>query len=145
MIVYLDASALVKRYIVEAGSAEVNHLITDAGATGTSLISRAEVAAAIAKAVRVKVLAHDEAVTALRSFRAQWTDLVRLQLSETVVAQADALAWEYGLRGYDAVHLASALFWQEAMEETIMLATFDRQLWQAGRDAGMLAWPQNLE
>ena len=145
MIVYLDASALVKRYITEAGSVEVEHLISQTQVAGTCLISRAEVAAAIAKAVRIKLLPRDEAARALRVFRTQWADLVRLQLTETMVARADALAWEYGLRGYDAVHLAAALFWQETLGEAVILATFDRQLWQAGQNAGVSAWPQNLE
>ena len=52
MILYLDASALVKRYVAEPGSVEVNEAISRAEVTGTALISRAEVAAALAKAVR---------------------------------------------------------------------------------------------
>jgi predicted nucleic acid-binding protein len=35
MIVYLDASALVKRYITEAGSAEVERLISQTQVAGT--------------------------------------------------------------------------------------------------------------
>ena len=56
MILYLDASALVKRYVAEPGSAEVSEAISRAEAIGTALISRAEVAAALAKAVRGKAL-----------------------------------------------------------------------------------------
>lgn len=48
MILYLDASALVKRYIAELGSAEVAMAITTADVVGTSIISRAETAAALA-------------------------------------------------------------------------------------------------
>ena len=48
MIVYLDASALVKRYVEEAGSDEVASLIDGATVVGTSIVSRAEVAAALA-------------------------------------------------------------------------------------------------
>jgi predicted nucleic acid-binding protein len=145
MIVYLDASALVKRYVAESGSAEVGQLIAQADAVGTSLISRAEVAAALAKAVRMDVLSRDEALAALQVFRAQWTDLARLQLTELILAQADSLAWEHGLRGYDALHLAAALFWQETLGEPVTLATFDLQLWHAGRAAGLLLWPVSLE
>ena len=50
MIVYLDASALVKRYVAETGSAEVASLISEAQAIGTAVVSRAEVAAALAQA-----------------------------------------------------------------------------------------------
>lgn len=145
MIVYLDASALVKRYVAESGSPEVAALIAGAAVTGTACITRAEVAAALAKAVRVQALAPAEAAAAWRVFRAQWVDLVRLNLTEALLAQAAALAWEQGLRGYDAVHLAAARLWQTALGEPVTLATFDRQLWQAGATVGLAVWPAALE
>jgi predicted nucleic acid-binding protein len=141
MIVYLDASALVKHYVAEAGSAEVNQLLLRADVVGTAAISRAEVSATLAKAVRVGTLTRDEGEAALRAFRAEWVNLVRLQLTETILAQADTLAWDDGLRGYDAVHLAAARFWQSSLGAPVTLATYDRQLWQAGHAAGLVAWP----
>ena len=51
MILYPDASALVKRYVKERGSQDVIALTAAAGAVATSLVSRAEVAAALARAV----------------------------------------------------------------------------------------------
>lgn len=39
MIVYLDASALVKRYLAERGSPEVKALLIRAEAIGTSLMA----------------------------------------------------------------------------------------------------------
>jgi predicted nucleic acid-binding protein len=143
MILYLDASALVKRYVAEVGSVEVDRLIAQAGVAGTAAISRAEVAAALAKAVRVGTLARDEAEAALQVFRTQWVDLVRLLLTGVILAQADALAWDYGLRGYDAVHLAVVRFWQSSLGEAVTLATYDRQLWQAGGAAGLVVWPED--
>ena len=145
MILYLDASALVKRYVAEIGSADVNRLIAQAESIGTAIVSRAEVVAALAKAARLGLLSRDEAEAALQVFRAQWPDLVRLQLTEIVLAQADALAWEHALRGYDAVHLAVASFWQDSLGEPVTLATFDRQLWQAGVATRMPTWPEDFE
>ncbi|MCS6962424.1 MAG: type II toxin-antitoxin system VapC family toxin, partial [Thermoflexus sp.] len=124
MILYLDASALVKRYIAEPGSDEVAGAIAQADMIGTAIVSRAEVAGALAKAVRADILTLEEARAALQTFRAEWPDLIRLLVTETVVARADGLAGEYGLRGYDAVHLAAALLWQDAMGERVTLATF---------------------
>jgi hypothetical protein len=74
-----------------------------------------------------------------------WTDLVRLQLTEVILAQADTLAWDMGLRGYDAVHLAVARFWQSSLGEPVTVATFDRQLWAAAAATGMAAWPDDLD
>lgn len=144
MILYLDASALVKRYVAEPGSTEVGEALTGAEALGTALISRAEVVAALAKAVRVGALAEGEAQDCAQAFRNEWPDLMRLQITEMVVARADALAWAHGLRGYDAVHLAAASVWQDALGERVTMATFDRRLWSATQGAGLFAYPHDL-
>lgn len=141
MIAYLDASAFVKRYIVERGSRETNALTADAAMTATSIVSRAEVAAAFAKAVRAGLVKNAVARNAQRAFVADWPDVVRVPVTDALVERAEALAWEYGLRGYDAVHLASALTWQESVGERIVLATFDQQLWEAAKRAGLQEWP----
>lgn len=142
MIVYLDASALIKRYVAETGSAAVGKLIDQAEALGTSVISRAEVSAAFAKAVRLKVVTRDAAASAMKQFAADWPHFIRLQLTETLVARAASLAWEQGLRGYDAVHLATALVWHETLGQPVFVATFDRQLWQGAQATGLIAWPK---
>lgn len=141
MILYLDASALVKRYVLEAGTAAVETLLTTADLAGTALISRAEVSAAICKAVRMGVVNRHKASVAVKLFRAQWPALFRLKVDGIVVESADLLAWEHQLRGYDAVHLACALLWQESLAESVTLATFDQDLWIAARKAGLDVWP----
>ena len=144
MIVYLDASALVKRYVVETGSEDVGELIDRADAVGTAILSRVEVAAALAKGARMKLLSRQRAAAALRAFYSEWDDIVRLQMTEVLVARASALAWEHELRGYDAAHLAAALFWQDMLGESVALATYDRQLWAAAEETGLVAWPRAL-
>jgi len=109
MILYLDTSALVKRYIRESGSQDVENAVQQATTTASALITRAEVAAAFAKAVRTKLLDQETARQNLETFRHDWSDYERLQVDEIVVTRADALAWQHGLRGYDAVQLAAAL------------------------------------
>ncbi len=141
MIVYLDASALVKRYVAEVGSAEVEALIGEAQATGTAVLSRAEVAAALAKAARVGLVTRESAQKALESFNADWEHLIRLQFGEPLAARAATLAWEHGLRGYDAVHLATALVWRETLGETVTVATYDRELWRGAQASGLSTWP----
>jgi len=145
VIVYLDASALVKRYVAEAGSVEVASLIREAQALGTAVVSRAEVAAALAKAVRVGLVTREAALAALKAFNADWEHLVRLQFSEPLAARAGTLAWEHGLRGYDAVHLATALFWREILGEAITVATYDRELWRSARASGLVPWPAAIQ
>ncbi|CBE69793.1 MAG: type II toxin-antitoxin system VapC family toxin [Candidatus Methylomirabilis oxygeniifera] len=144
MIAYLDASALVKRYVAEADSAEVGELIDQAAVVGTAIISRAEVAAAMAKAVRMALLTREEGVSALQFFSGEWESLIRLQMTEVLVSRAASLAWDYSLRGYDATHLASALFWRDMLGESVTVATYDRQLWNAAQATGLTVWPRSL-
>ena len=144
MIAYLDASALVKRYIVERSSRETIALTADSEMTATSIVSRAEVAAAFAKAVRAGLVKDEVARNAQRRFAGDWPDLARVSVTEALVERAEGLAWEHGLRGYDAVQLASALTWQESVGEEIVLATFDQQLWDAAKRSGLKPWPDQL-
>lgn len=144
MILYLDASALVKRYVAEPGSAEVGEAIAQADIVGTALVSRPEVAAALAKAVRVEALRQEEAAACLQIFREEWLSLMRVQVTEMVATRADTLAWEHGLRGYDAVHLAAASLWQDALGEQVTFSTFDRRLWEAAGRVGLSRHPLDL-
>lgn len=144
MILYLDASALVKRYVTERGSKEVIALTGSADAVATSLVSRAEVAAALARAVQLGVLDHDGGRRAQRRSSREWADLARIPVTEALVSRAETLAWDHGLRGYDAVQLASALTWRDALGRDILLATFDTQLWEAAPQVGLQAWPEKL-
>ena len=144
MIVYADASMLVKRYLAEAGSEQVHSLLTPPTLAGTAVVTRAEVAAALGKAARLGALTRAAAGRSLEEFRRYWPNYLRLRLNEAVVARADALAWEHGLRSFDAVHLATALTWQASLDEPLTLATFDRQLWQVGPTVGLVVWPEAL-
>jgi predicted nucleic acid-binding protein len=144
VILYLDASALVKRYVTEKGSGELILLTTAAEAIATALVSRAEVAAAFARAVRLGVLDEVSGRRVQRRFSREWPDLVRVPVTEGVASRAGTLAWDYGLRGYDAVQLAAALTWQDAIGQEVVVATFDRQLWESVPRAGLQVWPDRL-
>jgi uncharacterized protein len=106
------------------------------------MVSRAGAAATLAKAPRTGLVTQDRARGAQRSFAEDWPDLARVPVTEALVERAEALAWDHGLRGYDAVQLASALSWQESVGTEIVLATFDQQLWDAAPKAGVKAWPE---
>ena len=68
MVLYLDTSALLKRYVAEPESKDVNAKMDEATAIATALITRAEVAAAPSKARRDNRIAADEARRAEQEF-----------------------------------------------------------------------------
>lgn len=144
MILYLDTSALVKRYVMEASSPEVLALIAQADTVGSVVLTRVEMAATLAKAVRQKWIERSEAESAWEDFLEHWLSFARLSVTLASLERASRLAWEHGLRGYDAMHFSAALIWQEALETPITLATFDRELWLAAEKTGMTVWPQAI-
>ena len=145
MILYFDSSALVKRYVEEQGSSDVLDWMDDSDLNGTVLVTRAEVAAAITRAVRMRYVSQEEARQFLEIFRKEWSGFHRLPVTETLVARADALACEHALRGYDSIHLAAALTWQELLDVPVTLVTYDRELAETARASGMAVLPSMAE
>ena len=144
MILYLDSSAIVKQFVIEAGSPEVLNAVAQSEITGTSVVSRAEVIATFRKAVGVGVLREVDAKVLKKNFDRGWTSLVRTRVTERLVRHAAELGWAHGLRGYDAVHLASAAAWQQALGRAATLATFDKALWTAARSVELEVFPADL-
>jgi predicted nucleic acid-binding protein len=142
MIVYADTSALVKLFMSEEGSEATRTLLCQASLMGTGLLARAELGAALARGTRRGLLSKEDALEARRRLEGVWPTWVRIAVNEALVSRAEALAWEYILRGYDALHLASALTWQERIQQPVALLTFDRELWGAAQRAGLIAWPE---
>jgi len=142
MILYLDTSALVKRYIREAGTDDVIPLIENADSVGSSSLTKVEMAAALEKAIRQEWITRKSALQAWHDFLEHWSSFARMNISSGTIERASALAWEYSLRGYDAVHLACTLLWKEALETQVTMATFDRDLWQASKNVGLAVWPE---
>lgn len=144
MIIYIDTSALVKRFVEETGTNEVNQLISSADIVGSSLLTQVEVLSAIGKASRMRWINKASAEIAMQDFLIQWEYFTRLYITPPLIARSARLAWELGLRGYDATHLASALNWQETLETNVILATYDKELWTAALKSGLKIWPDNL-
>jgi uncharacterized protein len=138
---YLDTSALIKRYIDEMGSPDVRAWIRSSDDKATTLITRAEISAAINRLLRMRQLSQEDYGNVLEEFRSEWQDFHRLPITEMLVARADNLACEHNLRGYDSVHLAAALIWQELLGLPVTLATFDGELAEAARASSMMVLP----
>lgn len=108
---FFDASALVKRYLREAGSEWVRQILTDEQPrVFVSSLSGAEVVAAIMRKGRSGEVSPSERDKALNAFRREFTTSYAHVPSESaVIHKAMDLLLTHPLRAYDAVQLASAL------------------------------------
>jgi predicted nucleic acid-binding protein len=139
LMLYTDSSAFAKQYLNEHMSAETLALISSADRVSASLVTYVEVVSAIARARRQRMVSAAIATAMLDALDGDWGRMVALDVTNTIVHHAAELALTYGLRAYDAVHLASALEWQETVGEQVTFATFDRALHTAAAEAGLLA------
>jgi predicted nucleic acid-binding protein len=144
MICYLDSSALVKLFLDEPGAAEVDRVMDEADLVGTVSISRAEVVAALKKAVRLGFLSSEDALSSRHRFSIEWSDYFRLPVSDLLLDSASDLAWAHDLRGYDSVQLAAALTWQGTLDFPVVMATFDVHLWETAGRLGLEPYPPDL-
>ena len=145
--IYLDASAVVKRYHPETGSAWVKSL-TDP-ATGHTLllceITLVEVAAAIAAkqwiAGGITRQERDEAVALFLSHCD--TEYGLIPINRLVIGRAVSLTQNHRLRGYDAVQLATALVANESLSvaglSSLVFVSADRDLVAAADIEGLAA------
>jgi predicted nucleic acid-binding protein len=145
MNLYLDTSAIVKRYVMEPGTPDVQGWIEAADALIVCAIGRAETTAAIARIVRKGIIARETAWKSVLRFRADWASFQRVPVTDALVARADDLAWQLDLRGYDATHLAAALTWQDHLRAPITLATYDSELWKAAQASGLQVLPEKID
>ena len=110
MIVYLDTSALVKRYITETGSRWIRSLLNGPAVyTFTSQLTTVEGACAFARRRREGYLAADEQRQVLEMLFYELNHRYStLRVTPQLIDIACRLADRWPLRAFDAVHLAAA-------------------------------------
>ena len=137
MIVYLDTSALVKRYFMEPCTAEVLAKWKEAEAVVTSAVAYAETLAAMYRKQRQDDLAPAAVDGLIQSFQADWQSLIRVEVCDALNPYLDTVLRNHPLRGFDAVHLASALLISRQLSTPLFFACFDHHLNQAARENGL--------
>lgn len=142
MILYVDTSALVKLYVREAGSTTLRAHAGKADVLATSVVAYAETRAAFAR-LRFSGSSNDARHDQRREqFGRDWDAFLRIEVDAEVLRRAGELAEFYGLRGFDSIHLASALWLAGRVSEQVDFAVFDRRLAAAAAKAGLTVVPK---
>ena len=131
MIVYLDTSSLVKLYVEEDESSKVDLLVKSSEVTATSLVAYAEARAAFARRFREKAFTTDEYNRLKEFFDKDWGGYLILSVTADMIRLAGDLAEKHVLRGFDSIHLASALTLRQELSSPIVFSCFDDNLQQA--------------
>jgi uncharacterized protein len=134
LIVYFDTSALLPLVIEEPGSQIASRLWDEAERVVSSRLVYAEGRAALAMALRMKRLDEEELHRSVNAFEALHDQLHVVEVAAGLVRRAGQLAEQFGLRGYDAVHLASV---EEIADPDVVLAAGDQSLLAAAEALGI--------
>jgi predicted nucleic acid-binding protein len=146
---YLDTSALVKLYVPERGSEWVEQVVKESDEMGNlinlaaiSKIGIVEVAAAIARRERLGTVSTNQKTRLYRSFLRDSEKLYELlPLTDEILHLGAELTQRWPLRGYDAVHLASAYILDRKLTaagfDPLVFLTADQKLFQASQNEGL--------
>jgi len=124
----------VKLVVVEDGSDLAAKLWGSAYPAASSILAYPEGRAALAAARRLDRLGKKAHQEALSAFEEIFGVLVAIGVDEGLAARAGEHAEDLGLRGYDAVHLVTAL---ELGDEEVVFVTWDRDLGRAAERVGL--------
>jgi len=130
---YLDASALVKRYVAEDGSDAVIDAMNGEETWSMCRIGFVET---------IRAVARGGGAEDIERAKRDWVvgcDVV--ELDQGLAEHAVQLALASGLRALDALHLSAAL---SLSVEDLVFATWDVRLHRAARERGLRTLPASL-
>lgn len=132
-MLYLDASALVKRYIEEEGSDELLRAMDSASAWSSCRICFVETVRAVGLAGGAR---------SIKRVESDWLTFGVVEVDRELAEQAAHLAVSTKLRALDALHLAAAL---ALPRQGLSFATWDARLHKAARDRDLETLPTVLD
>ncbi|MBN1944139.1 MAG: type II toxin-antitoxin system VapC family toxin [Bradymonadales bacterium] len=137
MILFLDTSALVKLYVTEEGSTRVREQLAGCEQAAISRVAYPEARAALARRHREGGVTAEELRTAVEALDRDLGAFVVVEMSQRVAQMAGDLAEKHGLRGFDAIHLASAIELYLLTGSRILFLSHDTRQLEAARQEGM--------
>jgi predicted nucleic acid-binding protein len=131
-MLYLDASALVKRYVAEEGSEALVGAMGKADGWAICRVGYVETARAIGLAA---------GKGAVKRFSADWPSFEVIEVDASLAEHAAELTFAEELRSLDALHLAAALL---IASQELTLATWDARLHRAAQRQSLAVFPSEL-
>jgi|ERR1700733_1512402 predicted nucleic acid-binding protein len=146
-MLYLDASALAKRYFIEPGSEAVAARFRSGDRIFTSILTFAEIHTAIGRKLRTGEFDMQEFVRVRDSFQEDWLfSLSILELDLNSLTALPQIVRTYSLKAGDAIHLSTAIWlkenprvgaWSGKLGRTLEFGAADNRLAEVARECGL--------
>ncbi|HEV2439529.1 MAG TPA: type II toxin-antitoxin system VapC family toxin [bacterium] len=108
-VAYLDTSALVSLYVEDRYTDRVRRAVQEVPSAATARIAYVEARAVFARMRRERLLRPRAYAAIVALFNDGWERLNLVEITAPLVQAAADLVERHPLRGFDALHLASAL------------------------------------
>ncbi len=149
-MLYLDSSALVKRYSDEKGSPAVVARFESGEKIFTSMLSFGEVHSSIARKFRSRELSSLELAKLRECFLDDWLfGLSVLNMDGSTMSELPRLVEEYDLRAGDAIQLSTAIWLKDTnrlqrrrdrLDENVEFGVADKRLAMVANDCGFVVF-----
>ena len=137
MILYLDTSALVKVYLKEEFSDIVREEFLLANTIGISSIGYVEFHSALSRLFRENQLNEIQLNKIKLSFEEHWRNFMIIDLEDSIIKKASELIYKTELRAFDSIHLASAEFIKNNIDDNLIFGCFDKRLMSSAELIGL--------
>lgn len=138
MIVYLDTSSLVKLYVEETDSEKIRDFAHNATAVSTSKIAYAEARAAFARKQKEEEFSLKVLRKIVEDLNRDWESYFVIEITDGLIRFAGDIAEKYLLRGFDPIHLASAIHLKNKTNSDIHFSSYDTKLNQSAEKEGII-------
>lgn len=138
MIVYLDTSSLVKLYVTEINSDRIKEIVNKASVVSTSKVAYAEARSAFARKQREDAFPVNILRQIVDDLNGDWENFFVTEITDGLIRFAGDIAEKYFLRGFDAIHLASAISLKGKIGSEVYFSSNDVRLNKSAEKEGIV-------
>lgn len=136
MFFYLDSSVFIKKYFEEIGTDAILKIWKTYSNFAISQVGYSEILGTINKKQKIEKFTDSSKKSLLKQFKSDWDQMLKINVDHSMIPELDKIHSNHLLRGFDAVHLASALLLFRELKEEFLFLSADDQLCNAAKKFG---------
>lgn len=125
MVIFIDSSSLIKRYVAENGSDLVDKYFTDENDICISPVTTIEIHSALGRKLRDGDIAYETHQKAIQLWDDDFPHIIKIPFSESLIKLVKELIDRNGIKTLDAIQTGSAV-----LSLSSELVTSDRQMFK---------------
>jgi len=134
--IYFDTSSYIKVYVKEKGSLKARNLLKNKRIV-SSIILQAECFCALSMKHHKGEIDERDLKTLINQIKGDRKHLDIINLTDDVIKKVESIALNSNTRTLDAIHIASALIFQDSLEITLPFITSDKIQYEIANVQGL--------